>query len=161
MDQMNETLPNSLEPDLIKAYADCAEAQLSLNHVFHSLNFYESQLTTAGTVVAKNRTGPMSLDFTRVLTECFIDSLLLILRSFTMHKDVPVDFELENMNLSLDHFLAFFQSLVLFGSAKIRQHGCMLLQSICETQPWWKELLIRIFRYCFEEKASHGVPKNR
>ena len=160
-DRFNETEAGDVEDKLMKAYTDCTKAQLSLNHVFHSLKFYECQSNEAGnSLLAKDR-GPLSLDFMRVLTDCLTDTLLLTLRSYAEYKDTPENFDLQNIDLSIDHFLELFKNLCILGSAKIRQHGSMLMQYICETQPWWKEFLIRVFKYCFEEKASHGVPKNR
>lgn len=159
--EWNTILPTDAEDGLLKAYTDCAEAQLSLNHVYHSLKFYESQSNQTDNNVLKKEQVPLPLDFIRVLTECLIDTLLLTLRSLAKDKDEPEQFQIHGLDLNLDHLLGFFENICILGSAKSRQHGSMLLQCICETQPWWKEFLIRIFKYCFEENASHGVPKHR
>ena len=160
-DAFDETEANETQQKIITSYKDCAKAQLSLNHVYRSLKFYESQLNPIGDNQMKEENARLSIDIKRVLAECLLDALLLTLRSYTEYKDSPEQFEIPNLNMSLDHCLELFQNLFLFGSAKIRQRGSMLLQCICETQPWWKEFIISLLRYCFEEKASHGMPKDR
>ena len=146
---------------LISSYKDCAKAQLSLNHVYRSLKFYESQSNPTKDILPKGERAPLSLDFMRVLTECLIDTLLLTLRSYTEYKDTLGPFEMQDINLNLDRCLELFQNFCFLGSAKIRQRGSMLLQCICETQPWWKEFIVSLLKYCFEDKASHGMPKDR
>ena len=146
---------------VIKAYADCSGIQLSLNHVFHSMKFYEVQSTSDVKNTPRKEIQSLPLDHMRVLIESFAETLLLTLQNVAKQSDKPEVFGVDSSDMSLDHFLGLFKSLCVFGPEKIREHSCMLLQCICAVQPWWNEFLIQAFKYCFEDKSTHGVPKNR
>ena len=146
---------------LVTSYKECAKAQLSLNHVYRSLKFYELQSNAFADSQSRSDNAPLSLDFMRVLAECLIDTVLLTLRSYSLGSGNPERFGMPIVNLGLDHCLELFQTFCCLGSAAIRYRGSMLLQCICERQPWWREFTISLLKYCFEEKAIHGVPKER
>jgi len=146
---------------LVTSYKECAKAQLSLNHIYRSLKFYESQSNHFTDSQSISDSAPLSLDFIRVLVECLIDAILLTLRSYAVGSENLEQFGMPIMNLDLDHCLELFQNFCCLGSAAVRHRGSMLLQCICERQPWWKEFIFSLLKYCFEEKATHGVPKVR
>ena len=146
---------------LVTSYKECAKAQLSLNHIYRSLKFYESQSNHFTDSQSTSDSAPLSLDFIRVLVECLIDAILLTLRSYAVGSENLEQFGMPIMNLDLDHCLELFQNFCCLGSAAVRHRGSMLLQCICERQPWWKEFIFSLLKYCFEEKATHGVPKVR
>ena len=157
--EVTDGVSGDLQNMLIKAYSDCAETQLNLNHVFHSLKFYQTKSKQEIPGFVNRQNGHMPNDFMRVLIECFLETLLLSLQNIAKSSQITGTFEMEVVNF--DNFLELFKNLCVFGPLKIRQLGCTLVQCLCEIQPWWDEFLINSFKYCFESSSVHGVPKNR
>ena len=159
----DDTSPLETSNKVFKAYRDCFETQLSLNHIFHSLNFYEDNITPNGKENIKVDEGSidsLSHDFMRVLIECIIETLLLAMHSRKTPNQLEA-LDVSTVNLNLATSMELFKSFCIHGSMELRLQGSMLLQCLCETQAWWSEYLLSSFKYCFQDNRFNSVFKER